>query len=87
MLFPVLVYGAAEASLARSLLQRGEVYGLEMFAVVVPVVALGEQLRGKRIVLRIDNDAAAGESFWGYLAFSESSELFPCLFWRVSGVT
>ena len=31
-----------------------------MFATVAGVVALGEQLRGKRIVLFLDNNAAAG---------------------------
>ena len=80
----VLLTGAADKKLLRSLEATNEIYGLEMFAMVSAIVTLGDQLRGKRILLFLDNNAAAGalikgssrilvvlamiESFWGCLA-------------------
>ena len=37
--------------LLESIKDTNEIYGLEMFAMVAGVVALGEQLRGKRVML------------------------------------
>ena len=80
----VLLKGSADKDLLRALRATNEIYGLEMFAMVSAIITLGEQLRGKRILLFLDNNAAAGalikgssrilvalamiESFWGYLA-------------------
>ena len=80
----VLLTGTADKKLLKSLETTNEIYGLEMFAMVSAVITLGEQLRGKRIMLFLDNNAASGalikgssrvlivlamiESFWGCLA-------------------
>ena len=80
----VLLTGAADKKLSRSLETTNEIYGLEMFAMVSAVITLGDQLRGKRIMLFLDNNAASGalikgssrvlvvlatiESFWGCMA-------------------
>ena len=80
----VLLTGAADAKLLRSLETTNEIYGLEMFAMVSAVITLGDQLRGKRIMLFLGNNAASGalikgssrvlvvlamiESFWGFMA-------------------
>ena len=71
---PVSLNGGAEAA---------QVNGLHMFARVAAIPAFGQQLRGRRLVLAIDNYAAAGtsikasrvpvapvlvESFWGSVA-------------------
>ena len=52
--------GAAEGVWIRGLLWTKGIYGEEMFALVPAVVALSEQLGGKRVALSIDNNAAAG---------------------------
>ena len=80
----VLLTGAADKKLLRSLETTNEIFGLEMFAMVSAVITLGDQLRGKRIMLFLDNNAASGalikgssrvlivlamiESFWGCMA-------------------
>ena len=80
----VLLKGTAEKQLLKSLETTNEIYGLEMFAMVSAVATLGEQPRGKRILLFLDNNAASGalikgssrvlvvlamiESFWGRMA-------------------
>ena len=46
--------------LQESLLQTNEIYGLGLFAALEAVVAVGGQLGGNGIVLRIEDDAAAG---------------------------
>ena len=42
------------------LLQTNEIYGLEIFARVADMAALGEQLGGEKIALFIDINAVAG---------------------------
>ena len=80
----VLMTGVADKKLLRSLETTNEIFGLEMFAMVSAVITLGDQLRGKRIMLFMDNNAASGalikgssrvlivlamiESFWGCMA-------------------
>ena len=56
----VLLKRAAEDVWIRSLLWTRGSYVEEMFALVPAVLAKGEQLGGKRVVLSIDNNAAAG---------------------------
>ena len=46
--------------LQESLLQTNEIYGLGLFSIVAAIVAVGGQLGGNGIVLRIGDDAAAG---------------------------
>ena len=60
--FAVELKGTASEVLLRSLESTNEIYGLELFAMVSAVRALGEQLRGKRTILFLDNNAAAGAS-------------------------
>ena len=80
----VLLKGSAEKDLAESLEITNEIYGLEIFATASAIATLGEQLRGKRAISFLDNNAAAGplikgspriwvvlatiESFWGCMA-------------------
>ena len=82
--FTVLLKGAAEQLLLESIKDTHGIFVREKFAMVAGVIALGEQLRGKRILLFLDNNAAAGglikasskiqmilalvESFWECLA-------------------
>ena len=58
--FSVLLEGAAERVLADSLMETIEVFGLEMLALTADVLTLGGQLRGKRMIPFVGNDAAAG---------------------------
>ena len=58
--FSVLFKGAAEKVLEDSLLETNEIFCLEMFAMVAAVVALGEQLRGKRMFPLVGSNAASG---------------------------
>ena len=58
--FMVQLKGKAEDLLISSLAETNEIFGLELFAMVSAVMALGEQLRGKRMILFLDNNAAAG---------------------------
>ena len=58
--FVVLLKGNAELLLLDSIGEANEVSGLEMFAMASAVVARGEQLRGKGVILFLGNNAAAG---------------------------
>ena len=49
--FAVLLTGAAETGMANCLRDTNEIRGLEMFAIVAAVVALGRQLGSEEIVL------------------------------------
>ena len=56
----VQLKGKAEDLLLESLKETNEIFGLELFAMVSAVMALGEQLKGKRMILFLDNNAASG---------------------------
>ena len=58
--FTVSLKGAAEQVLLESIKDTNEISGLGTFAMVAGVVALGEQLRGKRVILFLRDNAAAG---------------------------
>ena len=58
--FAVLLKGGAKAELLNSLRDTNAIFGVEMFAMVAAVMALRGQQRGKRMVLCLDNSAAAG---------------------------
>ena len=58
--FSVLLKGVPEDAMMRSLLGTNEIYGLEMLATAPAVIPLSGQLRGQRMVLCIDKNAAAG---------------------------
>ena len=51
---------AAAQLLLESFQDTDEMSSLEMFAMVAAVAALGEQLGGERMMLRLDDNAAAG---------------------------
>ena len=59
----VLPNGAAGQVLAGSPMGTNEIFGLEAFAKVAAVVALGEQLGGRRMILPAGHSAAAGALF------------------------
>ena len=52
--------GKAEDLLLNSLAATNEIFGLGLFAMVSSVISLGEQLRGKKIILFSANNAASG---------------------------
>ena len=56
----VQLKGKAEDLLLESLKETNEIFGLELFAMVSAVMALGGQLKGKRMILFLDNNAASG---------------------------
>ena len=58
----VLVRGRAHDKLIKSLPATSEIDGIKLFAVLRAVGALGDQLRGKRIIAVLDNEAAVGFS-------------------------
>ena len=80
----VLLTGAADKKLLRSLETTNEIYGIGMFAMASAAITSSDQLRGKSIMLFLDNNAASGaliggssrilvvlamiESFWGCMA-------------------
>ena len=61
-IFAVLIKGAAEHMLLESLKETNGIFGLEMFATVAAIATFGDQLKGKRMILFLDNNAAAGAS-------------------------
>ena len=58
--FTAPLTGAAEKVLTDSAVETNEIFGLEMLAMVAAAVALGDRLRGERMILFVDNNAAAG---------------------------
>ena len=52
--------GKADEELIGPLAAGNEMYGLELFPIVAAVVASGNQLKGKRIILFRGNNAKAG---------------------------
>ena len=86
----------AEKVLADSFMEADEIFGPETFATVAAVVALGEQLRGRGMILSAGNNAESGAlinapprvqailrffgSFCGYVAQLSAS----CMIGRVS---
>ena len=58
--FMAQLKGKDENLLIESLAETNEILGLELFAMVSAVIALGELLRGKRMILSAGEDAASG---------------------------
>ena len=52
--------GAAGKVLTDSLVETNEIFGIEMFATAAAVVASGEQLSGRRVILSVGHGPAAG---------------------------
>ena len=56
----VQLKGKAEDLLLNSLKETNQIFGLELFAMVSAVITLGDQLKEKKIILFLDNNAASG---------------------------